>query len=392
MHFNVKAIGATGELIRLQLEAGSSAEAERQCAERGYTILAIGQRAQPWRRHGGRGARFPLLLFSQEFLTLLESGMSVVEVIETLAARNPRAPIVGLLQKIREGLPLSAALAAQPEYFPDIYVASVRAAERTGGVAEALRRYVDYQERLDQLVSRLRGAAIYPALLLGVGGLVVVFLLGFVVPRFAQVLDGARAQQSGASYLLLEFGVWMNNHWPALAVGLALGVAVLANLAQRGRLKALLLRSLQQFPGLATRLRVFHLARYYRTVGMLLRSGVPLVKSLNMAAPLLAGDLALRLNHAIEQVSAGDSFSTAMKAQGLTTVVAERMLAVGEKSGQLGLMLERAAAFHDDELGRWAGRATRLSAPLRTRAIVFFTATWGVLMSLPIFELAEGLG
>lgn len=392
MHFNVKAIGTTGELIRLQLEAGSSAEAERQCAERGYTILAIGQRAQPWRRHGGRGARFPLLLFSQEFLTLLESGMSVVEVIETLAARNPRAPIVGLLQKIREGLPLSAALAAQPEYFPDIYVASVRAAERTGGVAEALRRYVDYQERLDQLVSRLRGAAIYPALLLGVGGLVVVFLLGFVVPRFAQVLDGARAHQSGASYLLLEFGVWMNNRWPALAVGLALGVAVLANLAQRGRLKALLLRSLQQFPGLATRLRVFHLARYYRTVGMLLRSGVPLVKSLNMAAPLLAGDLALRLNHAIEQVSAGDSFSTAMKAQGLTTVVAERMLAVGEKSGQLGLMLERAAAFHDDELGRWAETATRLIGPLLMLGIGLFIGTIVVLMYLPIFELAEGLG
>lgn len=242
------------------------------------------------------------------------------------------------------------------------------------------------------MVSRLRGAAIYPALLLGVGGLVVVFLLGFVVPRFAQVLDGARTDRSGASYLLLEFGVWINDHWPAPLRGRPGHGRRRARQPCPARTPESTAATIapDQFPWLAARLRVFQLARYYRTVGML-RSGVPLVKSLTMAAPLLAGDLAVRLGHAIEQVSASKGFSTAMKAQGLTTVVAERMFAVGEKSGQLGMMLERAAAFHDDELGRWAEVATRLIGPLLMLGIGLFIGTIVVLMYLPIFELAEGL-
>ncbi len=135
----------------------------------------------------------------------------------------------------------------------------------------------------------------------------------------------------------------------------------------------------------------YQLARFYRTVGMLLRGGTPIVPALEMVAGLLHPQVRTRLAAAIQRVRQGESLSQAMEAHGLVTPVATRMLRTGEKGGNLAQMMESIAAFHDEELGRWVDWFTRLFEPLLMAAIGVVIGLIVVLMYLPIFELAGSL-
>ena len=233
--------------------------------------------------------RFPLLLFSQELVALLSAGLSLPEVVETLAEKETRPEsrrvFAALRAALYEGRSFSQALERFPETFPSLYVATVRAAERTGDVAEALGRYIAYHERLDAVRRKVVSASVYPAVLLGVGGLVVLFLLGYVVPRFAGVYDEVGRELPVLSRLLIEWGRLMNANGAALAIVLVAAVAAAA--LAWGRLKVLLGRLARRVPALGERLRVYHLARFYRTVGMLLRGGTPLVTAFGMVSGIM---------------------------------------------------------------------------------------------------------
>jgi general secretion pathway protein F len=133
------------------------------------------------------------------------------------------------------------------------------------------------------------------------------------------------------------------------------------------------------------------LARFYRTLGMLLRGGIPIMPSLNMTAGLLQGNLREQLTQASRKISEGAPISQAMDACGLTTPVSSRMLRVGERTGQMGEMMERIAHFYDDEIARWVDWFIRLFEPLLMLVIGVAIGGIVVLMYFPIFELAGSL-
>jgi general secretion pathway protein F len=232
-------------------------------------------------------------------------------------------------------------------------------------------------------------AAVYPAVLLGVGGLVVLFLLGYVVPRFAGVYDEVGRELPVLSRLLIDWGRLINANGAVLAILLVAAVVAIA--LAWGRLKALLGRLARRVPALGERLRVYHLARFYRTVGMLLRGGTPLVTAFGMVSGIMPEAMRVQLADATQRVREGGSLSSAMEATGLTTPVAARLLRVGEKSGEMAEMMDRVAVFHDEELARWIDLVTKLFEPLLMAVIGLVIGVIVVLMYLPIFELAGSL-
>jgi general secretion pathway protein F len=155
-------------------------------------------------------------------LALLAAGIPLAEALAALAEKETRAGVrevlLGLGEGLREGRTLSLALAARPQAFPDLYVATIRAAERTSDLAQALARYIDYQRQLALVRGKLVSAAVYPALLLLVGGAVMLFLLLFVVPRFAQVFETV-GELPWMSQLLLQWGQLMQAHAPLVGGG-----------------------------------------------------------------------------------------------------------------------------------------------------------------------------
>src|SRR5207245_2007014 len=175
-------------------------------------------------------------------------------------------------------------------------------------------------------------------------------------------------------------------------MGILVGFVIAAVYALRNaRIKARIGNLLWKLPAIGERLKLYQLARFYRTIGMLLRGGTPLPTALRMGAELLHPLLRARLAMASRAVNEGRPVSEAMEANGLTTIIAQRMLAVGEKSGNMGEMMERIAEFHDEEISRWVDWFTRLFEPLLMAAIGLVIGAIVVLMYMPIFELAGGV-
>jgi general secretion pathway protein F len=396
--YDVRALSASNTVVRLRLDAVDDRDARAQLQQRALKAIAIqpAGRVHAWRgllKSGTSPARqrFALDLFSQELLALLEAGLSITEGLEALAEKEAqgatRQVLTRLLGALRDGKRLSAALAEQPAIFPPMYVGLMQAAEGTSDLPRALARYLAYRHNVDQVRSKVVNASIYPAILLGVGSLVTIFLVLFVVPRFASVYRGTGRSLPWLSQWLLEWGSFASAHagWIA-AAGLA-GIAAFGwALRRHGR--ALLRGALLRIPGVGERLKVYELARLYLTLGMLLEGGIALVPAMAVAAGVVSPRMRPALQAASRQVQAGQPLSDAFGANGLATSIALRMLRVGERSGQLGAMLSRTAAFYDGDIGRFIERFTRSVEPLLMAAIGIVVGTIVVLLYLPIFELA----
>jgi general secretion pathway protein F len=395
MRYRVRGLAADGAVLVLELDARDEHDASDQALSRGLAVLSVRRRSGLGARIAGRGARFPLPLFSQELLALLQSGISLVESIETLAEKEQRPEARKLLEqlisRLRQGQALSAALQQSPEAFPPLYVAAVRAAERTGDLPEALSRYIAYQSQIDFVRKKLIASAIYPVLLVSVGLLVTLFLLGYVVPRFSQVYEDMGNNLPWMSQVLLHWGKLIQRH--ALEAGVLAVAAVALTLYWLTRPQTLqrIGSYLWRVPALGERMRIYQLSRFYRTLGMLLRGGIAVVPAIGMVAGLLEASLRARLDRAAQLVREGLPLSQAMETAGLTTPVALRMLRVGERSGRMGEMMERIAAFHDEEMARWVDWFTRLFEPLLMAVIGVVIGLIVLLLYLPIFELAGSI-
>ena len=395
MRFELKAIGTTGEVEALDFQAPDETSAVRSVEGRGYTVLSVRARGGlrlPWQR----GAeRFPLALFSQELRVLIVAGLPLVEAIETLAQKERRNDFRAILERLvavmRQGQPLSAALQEFPEAFSPLYVATVKAAERTSDLAPALARYVAYAGQLEAIRKRVINASVYPALLISVGGLVSLFLLLYVVPRFGHIYQDRGTDLPLFSRLLLTWGQAVHQHALLVLGALAALVAGAVYALRQPRVRTAIGDAVWRIPAIGERLKVYQLARFYRTIGMLLRGGMPLVTALEMGAELLHTQLRERLVAASRAISEGRNVSQSMEANGLTTPVALRMIAVGEKGGNMGEMLENVAAFPDEELARWVDWFTRLFEPILMAVIGLVIGAIVVLMYMPIFELAGNL-
>jgi general secretion pathway protein F len=394
MRYQLKGITQDGHIESLDFQALDEVGARQQAESRGYTVLAV-RRKSAWLQAWRSGERFPVVLFSQQLLVLLGAGLPLVDAVETLGETERRDDFRAALGRIagtlRQGQLFSAALGQLPQVFSPLYVATVRAAERTSDLGPALGRYVAYQSQLEALRKRLLNASIYPLLLLGVGALVSLFLMFYVVPRFSRIYEERASDLPLFSRALLSWGQLVEGNG-ALVLGILGALVIGAIYALRaGPVRAKVSDALWRFPGIGERMKVYQLARFYRTIGMLLRGGMPLVAALDMGGELLHPALRERLAAARRAISEGRQVSASMESNGLTTPVALRMLSVGEQSGNMGEMMDRIAAFHDEEISRWVDWFTRLFEPILMAVIGLVIGAIVILMYMPIFELAGSL-
>ncbi len=395
MQFQLQVQGAAGRQA-IAIDAASEADAIRQAARNGWRVLAIaGAAAAEAPAPGGAKQAFPLLQFSQELLALLEAGLNLSEAMATLHNKESRAgakaTLAAILRTLQQGKSFSDTLADFPAIFPELYIATVHAAERSGNLPEALARFVGYQLQFDAIRKKLVAAAIYPAMLLLVGTLVTLFLLGYVVPKFSVVYESSGRDIPWMSQMLLGFGQALAAH-PALCLAaLAGGVGAAAFAAGNAAVRQRLILAVLRLPVLSAKAAEFRLARFYRALSLLLHAGIPLSKALAMVAPMLLPAQQAQLAQARRAVREGLPFSAALEQNALATPVAQSLLKVGENTGRLGDMLERSAKFHDEEFARWVDWASRLLEPVLMMFIGVVIGGVVVLMYMPIFELAGSL-
>jgi general secretion pathway protein F len=392
MQFDVRTLSAEMVIAHLVIDGRDEADARRQVEARGLFVSAITPVRDGLVRRAGKRAALSLVLFSQELLALLSAGLGIVEGLEALLEKesNPatRSVLERLLAGLREGQRFSAVLAEQPDLFPPLYVGIVKAAEGTSDLPRSLARFIDYQQRIDLVRGKLVSAAIYPCILLLVGGGVSLFLISYVVPRFAEVYQGAGRNLPWLSQQMLNWGQFAAAHTTLLLAGIGAALALLALGVRQLMANGGVVRVLGKLPAIGERVRIYELSRLYLTLGMLSEGGITIVQAIETVQSMVSAGMRQHLQTARVAVEAGLPLSTAFEASQLTTPISLRMLRVGERTGDMGPMLTQSAAFYDGEIGRWIERFTRTFEPLLMAAIGLVVGAIVVLLYMPIFDLA----
>ncbi|HEY1137598.1 MAG TPA: type II secretion system F family protein [Xanthomonadaceae bacterium] len=386
-------VSVAGRRDWLDIEAESTAAALVQAGRNGarverLDVVDVEKKAEK--------ARFTHSVFLQETLTLLRAGLNIVETMEALERKEPdpgfRRVLADVVRRLRQGATFSEALFQHAALFPTVLVAGVAASETSGGLADTLQRYLAYDEKIGQIRRKVISAAIYPALLMLVGGAVILFLLVYVLPKFSVILEGSGRSTADTTMLLVRTGQWIQAH-PLLFATMLIGAfAIMAWLLisapGRNATKAFLAR----VPVLSTIFATLGLSRLYRTLALLLDSGIPLSRALEMSKGVVPPGQSRIISSAILRLKGGETLTEALAGTSLIPPIAESLLRVGERSGELASMCDKLANFLDIALDRKVDAFTKLFEPI---LMAFIGAVIGVIvlaMYSPIFDLVGSVG
>lgn len=402
--YHYKALNARGETLDGQMEAANDGEVVLRLQEQGHLpiearLASEGGGVASWRAllkpKPFSGQR--LVQFTQQLATLLGAGQPLdraltilLELPEDEAARRT---IADVRDAVRGGTALSTALERQHGIFGKLYINMVRAGEAGGSLHETLARLADYLERSRALQGRVINAMIYPAILLAMVGLSLLFLLGFVVPQFAAMYDSLDAELPFFSKLVIGLGVLVRDWWVVLVV-----VPVLAALwfdrkrrqpAFRAWFDDWLLR--RKFAGpLVAKIET---ARLARTLGTLLRNGVPLLTALGIGRNVLGNRaLADDVDTAAGEVKNGVGLSTALARGKRFPRLALQMIQVGEESGALDAMLLKTADTFESETGLALDRMLAALVPAVTLLLASVVGVVILAVLTPIYDLTNVIG
>ena len=402
--YRYKALNARGEMLDGQMEAGSDGEVVLRLQEQGHLpvearLASEGGGGTAWRSlfkpKPFAGQR--LVQFTQQLATLLGAGQPLdraltilLELPEDEAARRT---IADIRDEVRGGAALSTALERQHGTFGRLYINMVRAGEAGGTLHETLARLADYLERSRALQGRVVNALIYPAILLVMVLLSLLFLLGFVVPQFAAMYESLDAELPLFSQIVVGLGMFVRDWWIVLVVLPALALwwfdRKRRDPAFRARLDEWLLR--QRFAGpLVAKVET---ARLARTLGVLLRNGVPLLTALGIGRNVLGNRvLAEDVEHAADEVRNGVGLSTALARGKRFPRLALQMIQVGEESGALDAMLLKTADTFEAETGLALDRMLAALVPVVTMALALVVGVVILAVLTPIYDLTNVIG
>lgn len=386
---------ATHAVVEALVEATSEAAARARAPAPSQVVLSVTPVTVPSLRLRRKGGSFSVAWWCRELRTLLQAGMTVVEALETLhlqAGGGEREAVhARLLRSLREGQSLSAAMAASGA-FPSVLVASITASERTSTLVAALDDYLRYDDMLQRLRKQAVSAAIYPAVVVTLGSLIAVFLLLYVIPRFSRIYADFEGKLSTPTTLLLWTSKALHEHaaWTAAAV-----LAVIASMAiawRRGWVQRGGAWLLARVEPLQRQWDHFRLAKLYQSLALMFRGGYTLDEGLAVCASL---GLGVRLAGGVEQatrmLTRGAGVSRAFVDGGLCDSVSERLLAVGERTGNFDRVLQTIADRHADAFSTFVERATRIVEPVLLLLVALMVGGIVVLMYMPIFDIASSV-
>ena len=377
-------------------EPAGLAEATARRFERSGGVVLSTQPVRPTQRRSLRGeAALDVGWWCRELRTLISAGMTVVEALETVNAQalgQARARANSeLVTKLHEGKALSVAM-REVGAFPAVLVAGVTASERTSGLVEALDEYLRYDEMLQKLRKQVISAAIYPAVVVALGALIVLVLLLFVVPRFSQMYHDLRGSVSTTTKILVSLSQALSAHGAAIGMGAAALVGALIFAWHRGLIQSAFTALALRIGPLQRQLDQYRLAKLYQSLALMFRGGYPLDEALAQCAALGLGPrMASGIQSAGTSLARGVRVSQALGDAGLTDTVAARLLAVGERTGNFDRVLQTIAERHAGRFTTFVERATRIVEPILLLLVALVVGGIVIMMYMPVFDIASSL-
>ena len=402
-----RAVDLAGVASRGEVDASSKAQVTEQLRQRGLIVLGVSELHEAFKlesvfqRFKNVSAR-PLAVFSRQFATLISSGMPMLRSLYTLEDQTDdemlKKAIVALRQDVEAGSSVAGAMESQPGVFDPLYRSMVRAGEGSGRLEEALDRVAVQLERLDALRRQVKSAMMYPMVVFGLAAVVMIAVVAFIVPVFVGIFEEIAAEQPGESanlpfmtQITVTVSDFITGKWYILLPIIALSIYAFIRWksSEMGRMQWDRFKLKIPFH-IGDVVHKVALARWSRTFGGTVSSGVPILQAIKISGTT-AGNAVIQeaMDDVYASVRQGGSIAKPLQDNAAFPAMVSHMVAVGEDSGQLETMLEKIADFYETEVDAKVKALTSLIEPLM---IMFVGAGVGFIvisMYLPIFSLYD---
>jgi type IV pilus assembly protein PilC len=330
--------------------------------------------------------------FTRQFATMIGAGLPMVQCLEILSKQMEAPEFRKIINEIKEavsaGSTLSEAMKKHKKVFDDLYVNMVEAGEMGGALDTILVRLANYREKADALARKIKGALVYPAVVSIVATGVTIAMLTFIVPIFAKMFSNLGAELPAPTRMILSISAIIQNYW---LIGVSFIVAAIVGLRimlhnDDGRFY--FDRFMLKSPLFGDLIRKAAVARFTRTLGTLIQSGVTILDALEITAKT-AGNMVLQraIKKSVLSIAEGDTITNPLRDSGVFPPMVIQMIAVGEKTGGLDDMLSKIADFYDEEVDAAVSTLTSLIEPVII--VIMGVVIGGILiaMYLPMFDI-----
>lgn len=393
--FEYKALDARGKSIE-GLKEADSPKTLRQVLRRENVFLtevlgqkeaaAAAKRDVSMRRWvGGRINAGDVAITTRQLAVLVGAGVPLVEALGALVDQvdheRMKRVVSDVRQRVNEGSPLADAMAAQGKVFSNLYVNMIRAGESSGALELVLVRLADFTESQARLRSKIVGTLTYPAAMLGIATVIMGILFTVVIPKITKIFDDSKVTLPWTTKALIGFSTTVHDYWWLFFLLAAGAVALFLRWRETPAGRAAWDRRVLTFPIFGSLIRQIAIARFSRTLATLLKSGVPLLTSLDIVRNIVGNvRLAQVIDESREAIKEGESIAAPLKRSGEFPPLVYHMVAIGERSGQLEEMLTNVANAYDAQVETKVGALTALLEP-------FMIVGMGVAVAFIVFSI-----
>ncbi len=398
----LKFADSRGKIHQKVEEADSESQLRESYTQQGYLVYSVRSKSATDALSSGVFARRKklnlerFLVFNQQFVTLVRAGLPILKALDLLAERLSDPKMSGYLKRIRDevkgGALISEAFRTQ-HIFPAIYVTSLMAGEKAGSLEEVLDRYIQYQRLTLAVRKKLILSLIYPSFLIVLVFLLIIFLVTYVVPSFAQLYSSMSAELPLVTRVLIAFGTTSKDYVLGLAAAVVFGAFAFRWWARTEAAQESLDRMKLRLPIAGDIWIKFQVSQFSRILATLLTGGIPLLPALETASESLESRLLRKaIGSASRAVKEGKPLSSALSATGIFPPLSIDMIEVGESTGALTTMLSSVAEFFENDVNTRMTAVLSLIEPAIMIFMGIFVAFVLIALYLPIFSLADRLG
>jgi type IV pilus assembly protein PilC len=377
-----------------EIEAQDRMSAVGELRKRAILVTKINEKSggKAAAKAGGKVKDKDMAIFTRQFSTMIDAGLPLVQCLNILSeqseSQNLRDVTGRVARSVEQGSTLAEALRRNPRTFDDLFVNLVEVGESGGILDTVFQRLAAYIEKAAALKRKVKGAMIYPASIMGVAGLVVVFMLTFVIPTFTKMFKDLGAELPLPTQIVVWISDFMRSYILLIAAGAVGCFFALRAYYRSDKGRSIIDALLLKLPVIGTLIRKVAVARFTRTLGTLVSSGVPILEGLRITARTAGNKV---VEKAVMQcraaVTQGKTLAEPLKASGVFPPMVIQMISVGEQTGALDAMLSKIADFYDDEVDTAVGALTALLEPVMIVVLGVLIGGLVVAMYLPIFKL-----
>ena len=390
-----------GRKLKGEIDAANEAIALNQLKKRNFTVKKLKPKPKDLFENISflkpKVTNKDLVVFTRQFSTMIDAGLPLVQGLTILAEQSENPTFKNILKDITKdvegGSTLAEAMKKHPKVFDDLFVNLVAAGEVGGILDTILRRLATFIEKAEKLKSQIKGAMTYPAVVVGIAIIVIAVILIFVIPVFEDMFKSFGSALPGPTQIVVNMSRFMkgNIHWVILAVGAIVYAFKRYRNTEKGRKQtdALLLK----MPVFGELLKKTAVARFTRTLGTMISSGVPILDALEIVAKTSGNVIIEEILYEVRgSIAEGQTIAEPLSENDIFPGMVIQMIAVGEATGALDTMLEKIADFYDDEVDAAVAALTSMLEPL---LMLFLGGSIGglvIAMYLPIFGMAAAMG